>query len=120
MQLILEIPAQKATNDTLRKAAVRACYKDGSLLLDARDNLKPATFTLFPSDNFPWTQFIEKLLAAWQLCDYSDVPEAFKPIKQIPAFVIEGLPREPVPQQLKVLATLRSQGYFAPLTSPGK
>ena len=120
MQLILNIPAQKATEGASRKAAVIACYKDGSLLLDARDNLKPARFTMFPSDNFPWTEFIEKLLAAWQLCDYSDVPEAFKPIKQIPTFVIEGLPNEPVPQQLKVLATLRSQGYFPPLTSSGK
>jgi hypothetical protein len=120
LQLILNIPAQKATDGASRKAAVIACYKDGSLLLDARDNLKPARFTMYPSDNFPWTEFIEKLLAAWQLCDYSDVPEAFKPIKQIPAFVIEGLPREPVPQQLKVLASLRSQGYFATLQNPGK
>ena len=120
MQLILNIPAQKATEGASRKAAVIACYKDGSLLLDARDNLKPARFTMLPSDNFPWTEFIEKLLAAWQLCDYSDVPEAFKPIRQIPTFVIEGLPSEPVSQQLKVLATLRSQGYFAPLTSSGK
>ena len=75
---------------------------------------------MHPSDNFPWTEFIEKLLAAWQLCDYSDVPEAFKPIKQSPAFVIEGLPREPVPQKLKVLASLRSQVYFATLQNPGK
>lgn len=120
MQLILNIPAQNATENKPRKAAVLACYKDGSLLLDARDNLKPARFTMRPSDNFPWTEFIEKLLAAWQLCDYSDVPEAFKPIKQIPPFVIEGLPSEPVPQQLKVLATLRSQGYFTPLTNTGK
>ena len=120
MQLILNIPAQKATDGASRKAAVIACYKDGSLLLDARDNLKPARFTMHPSDIFPWTEFIEKLLAAWQLCDYSDVPEAFKPIKQIPPFVIEGLPREPVPQQLKVLASLRTQGYFAPLQNPGK
>ena len=73
---------------------------------------------MLQSDNFPWTEFIEKLLAAWQLCDYSDVPDAFKPIKQIPTFVIEELPLEPVPQQLKVLAALRTQGYFAPLTSP--
>ena len=120
MQLILNIPAQKATNDMRRNAAVLACYKDGSLLLDARDNLKPARFTMQPTDNFPWSEFIEKLLAAWQLCDYCDVPEAFKPIKQIPPFVIEGLPKEPVSQQLKVLATLRSQGYFAPLANPSK
>ncbi len=101
-------------------AAVIACYKDGSLLLDARDNLKPARFTMHPGDNFPWREFIEKLLAAWQLCDYSDVPEAFRPIKQIPAFVIEGILSEPIPQQLKVLATLRAQGYFAPLAAPRK
>jgi hypothetical protein len=120
LQLILNIPAQKATENAPRKAAVFACYKDGSLLLDARDNLKPARFTLHPADNFPWSEFIEKLLAAWQLCDYSDVPDAFKPVKQIPPFVIEGLPNEPVPQQLKVLASLRSQGYFAPLANPSK
>ena len=120
MQLILNIPAQEATKNAARMAAVIACYKDGSILLDARDNLKPARFTIHPCDNFPWTDFIEKLLAAWQLCDYSDVPEAFKPIKQIPTFVIEGLPNEPVSQQLKVLAALRSQGYFAPLANPGK
>jgi hypothetical protein len=120
LQLILEIPPQKATNNASRKAAVIACYKDGSLLLDARDNLKPARFTMRTTDNFPWREFIEKLLAAWQLCDYSDVPEAFKPIKQIPPFVIEGILSEPIPQQLKVLAALRMQGYFAPLANPGK
>lgn len=75
---------------------------------------------MHPADKFPWTEFIEKLLAAWKLSDYSDVPKAFKPVKQIPQFVIEGLPNEPVPQQLKILAALRSQGYFAPLVNPGK
>ena len=120
MQLILDIPAQNATGNERRKAAVIACYKDGSLLLDARDNLKPVRFALAPTDIFPWTEFIEKLLAAWQLSDYSDVPEAFKPVKQIPTFVIEGILGEPIPQQLKILATLRSQGYFAPLGNPYK
>lgn len=117
MQLILEIPAQDATNHIMRQAALYSCFKDGSLLLDARDNLKPARFLLKPTDKFPWSEFLEKLLAAWQIGDYEDVPQPFQPQRQIPPFIIEGFLKEPLSQQLKILATLRTQGYFPPLPS---
>lgn len=117
MQLILAIPAQPATQMKERQAALLACYKDGSLLLDARDCEKPAQFYLTSADTFPWDEFIGKLLCAWQLSDYSDVPPQFKPLKRIPQYVIDGLPAEPTANKLKVLATLRSQGYFSTLAA---
>ena len=112
MQIILEIPAQPATQNESRQAALFSCFKDGSLLLDARDGKKPARFTLGPTDSFPWDSFVSKLLIAWQLADYSDVPNQFRPQKRIPQFVLEGLDLEPLENKLKVLATLRKQGFF--------
>lgn len=72
-------------------------------------------FTLTPKDIFPWEEFLEKMLVAWQLGDYSDIPLAFQPQKRIPQFVLDGFPRENLQNKLKILATLRSQGFFLPL-----
>lgn len=100
-----------------RRAVLSICYRDGSLLLDSRDFQKPARFTLAPNCLFPWEEFIAKLLIAWQMCDYTDVPPQFRPLKRIPQFVLDRLPAEPIMNKLKVLATLRIQGYFPPLPS---
>ena len=115
MQLVLTIPAQPATQMKERQAALFACYKDGSLLLDARDYQKPARFYLTAKDTFPWEAFLAKMLCAWQLGDYTDVPPQFRPQKRIPQFVLDGLPAEPLANKLKILATLRQQGYFTAL-----
>ena len=117
MQLVLTIPAQPATQMKERQAALLACYRDGTLLLDARDYEKPARFYLTPKDVFPWEQFLAKMLYAWQLGDYSDVPPQFKPQKRVPQFVVDGFPAEPLENKLKILATLRTQGYFPALTA---
>ena len=117
MQLVLTIPAQPATQMKERQAALLACYRDGTLLLDARDYEKPARFYLTPKDVFPWEQFLAKMLCAWQLGDYSDVPPQFKPQKRIPQFVVDGFPAEQLENKLKILATLRTQGYFPALTA---
>jgi hypothetical protein len=117
MQLVLTIPAQPATQMKERQAALLACYRDGTLLLDARDYEKPARFYLTPKDVFPWEQFLAKMLCAWQLGDYSDVPPQFKPQKRIPQYVVDGFPAEPLENKLKILATLRTQGYFPALTA---
>ena len=95
MSLILTIPAQPATQMMERQAALFACYKDGTLLLDSLDYKKPARFTLTQSDVFPWDEFIGKMLYAWQLGDYRDLPQQFRPQKRIPQFVLDGLPQEP-------------------------
>lgn len=116
MQLILDIVAQPATQNEDRQAALFACYKDGSLLMDSRDNKKPARFFLSKNDSFPWATFIEKLVIAWQLSDMNDIPPQFRPKKRIPQFVIDGLPAETVENQLKILAALRKQGYFPALS----
>lgn len=115
MPLVVTIPAQDATHMKERRAVLSVCYRDGSLLLDARDFMKPARFTLASNALFPWEEFLAKLLIAWQMCDYTDVPLQFRPLKRIPQFVLDGLPAEPVLNKLKILATLRSQGYFPAL-----
>lgn len=115
MRMVLVIPAQPATSNEERQAVLLNCYRDGSLLLDAKDGKKPAQFFLKVGDVFPWNQFLPKLLANWQLSDFKDVPKEFIPQKRIPEFVLEGILNEPLENQLKVLATLRKQGYFSAL-----
>ena len=113
--MVLVIPAQPATSNEERQAVLFSCYRDGSLLLDAKDGKKPARFFLKQQDKFPWDQFLPKLLVNWQLSDYKDIPREFKPQKRIPDFVLDGILKEPLENQLKILATLRSQGYFPAL-----
>ncbi|MCF0223210.1 MAG: hypothetical protein HUK20_02990 [Fibrobacter sp.] len=115
MQIVLVIPPQPATQNEERQAALLSCFRNGSLLLQGTDFKKPAQFILKPNDSFPWKDFIQKMIVAWQLGDYSGLPREFTPQKRIPAFVIEDLPKEHIQNQLKVLATLRSQGYFPQL-----
>ena len=90
MPLILTIPAQPATQMMERQAALFACYKDGTLLLDCTDYKKPARFLLTQADNFPWDQFIEKMIYMWQLGDYRNLPQQFRPQKRIPQFVLDN------------------------------
>ena len=116
MQLVLEIPAQEATQGVQRQGSVFSCHRDGSLVIEARDGLKPARFALTSTDTFPWEQFLQKLLIAWQLGDMEDVPAAFRPKKRLPDFVLEGFAQEPKDNQLKILSTLRKQGYFPALS----
>ena len=92
-----------------------SCFRDGSLLLEGKDGKKPARFFFTPQDQFPWADFIQKMMVAWQLGDYSELPREFHPQKRIPPFVTDELLNETLPNQMKVLATLRQQGYFPPL-----
>ena len=113
--MVLVIPSQPATMNEERQAALFSCFRDGSLLLEEKDGKKPARFFLKPRDSFPWDQFLPKLLVNWQLSDYKDIPKEFIPQKRIPEFILEGILKEPLENQLKILATLRSQGYFSSL-----
>lgn len=115
MKIVLVIPAQPATLFEERQAVLLSCFRDGSLLLEGKDGKKPAQFYMTTDDNFPWSEFIQKMLVAWQLSDYVGVPNEFKPLKRIPQFVIDGIVNEPQINQLKILATLRQQGYFCAL-----
>ena len=115
MRIIVIIPAQPATQNEERQATLINCFRDGSLLLEGKDCKKPARFFLTIKDKFPWDQFLSKMLVAWQLGDYQDIPREFKPQKRIPPFVLDGLLAEPQENQLKILATLRAQGYFSAL-----
>ena len=117
MRMVLVISAQPATSNEERQAVLFSCYRDGSLLMEAKDGKKPARFYLKPNDIFPWDQFLPKLLVNWQLSDFKDIPREFKPQKRIPDFVLEGLLKEPLETQLKILATLRAQGYFPSLSN---
>lgn len=115
MQFILTIPAQPATHNEIRQAVLFSCFRDGSLQLEERDGKKPARFTLTSKDIFPWEQYLPQLYAAWHFGDYKEVPLQFRPLKRIPEFVLEGIEQETIKNQLKILSTLRSQGYFPAL-----
>lgn len=115
MKIINVIPPQAATENQERQGTILRCFRDGSILIDARDSKKPARFYLTPKDNFPWAVFIEKMLVAWQLADMESLPPEFRPQKRLPQFVLDDLPKETQANQLKALATLRQQGYFSPL-----
>ena len=115
MKIIVIIEAQKATGNLQRQGCVIGCFRDGSLLMDCRDGQKPEQFYLTPQDKFPWGQFIQKMLVAWQLSDYENVPQEFRPLRRIPQFVLDNILKETPANQLKVLAALRQQGYFCSL-----
>lgn len=115
MKIILVIPAQPATLNQERQAVLLSCCRDGSLLLEGKDGKKPAQFYMSIKDNFPWSEFLKKMMVAWQLSDYSGVPNEFKPLKRIPQFVLDEILNETQENQLKVLAALRQQGYFGTL-----
>lgn len=118
MKIIVVIPPQAATDNQERLGSVLRCFRDGSILIDGRDRKKPAQFYLTPRDNFPWGQFIEKILVGWQLANMEDIPPEFRPLKRLPQFVLDGILQETQPNQLKILATLRQQGYFCELPQP--
>ncbi|SHK64190.1 hypothetical protein [Fibrobacter sp. UWEL] len=118
MKIVLVIPPQAATQNQERQGSVLGCFRDGSLLIDGKDGKKPAQFYLTPKDNFPWGQFIEKMLVGWQLANMEDIPPEFRPQKRLPQFVLDGILQETQANQLKILATLRQQGYFSPLPQP--
>lgn len=115
MKIIVVISPQAATQNQERQGIVLDCFRDGSLLIEGKDGKKPARFYMTPKDIFPWSEFIQKMLVAWQLSDFEGVPQEFRPQKRIPQFVLDGITQESQANQLKILATLRQQGYFADL-----
>lgn len=115
MKIVIVIPSQVATGNQERLGTVLKCFRDGSMLIDGKDGKKPAQFHLTPKDNFPWDQFIDKMLVGWQLANMEDIPQEFRPLKRLPQFVLDGILKESQPNQLKILATLRQQGYFCEL-----
>lgn len=115
MKIIVVIPPQEATKNVERLGTVLQCFRDGSLLVDCKDGKKPEQFYLTSKDNFPWSEFIQKMLVAWQLSDYEGVPREFRPQKRIPQFVLDDILKETPANQLKVLAALRQQEYFCAL-----
>lgn len=115
MKIISVIPPQAATQNQERQGTVLQCFRDGALLIEGKDGKKPARFYMTTKDNFPWGNFIQKMLVAWQLSDYEGVPREFRPLKRIPQFVLDNILKETPANQLKVLAALRQQGYFCTL-----
>ena len=64
MPILLEIPAQKATENKTRIAFLVDCAQNGDIKLEATDNLLPRVFFLSIEDLFPWKSFFEKLKIA--------------------------------------------------------
>mgnify|MGYP004449332967 CR=1 FL=1 len=118
MQITLNIQAQPSTQNRARKAVLFSCHRDGTIVLECIDGEKPAKITLTATDIFPWDEMLSKLLLNWKLGDIESVPSPFRPTQRIPEYIVEGFEKEPISNKLKILAELRRQGYFPPLSNP--
>jgi hypothetical protein len=120
MEIILEIPSQKSTYDKTRLATVIRVYEDGGILLEARDNSKPAQFRLQPGDSFPWLFFLKKVCVAWHLSAMRALPFEFRPLRRIPQEIVDAIPDLGEKDAFKILDALRAQEYLPKLPKFGK
>ncbi|HOG68166.1 MAG TPA: hypothetical protein PLT31_02770 [Fibrobacteraceae bacterium] len=115
MEIVLEIAPQKATHLKKRLAVLEQYFRDGSLLLSARDGEKPAQFILHSKDSFPWLAFFKKLRVFWWASSHQAIPYAFRLQKRVPEELLAELDLLSEPELLDALAALRANKYFPPL-----
>ena len=115
MPILLEIPAQKATENKTRIAFLVDCAKNGDIKLEATDHLLPRVFFLSIEDLFPWKSFFEKLKIAWFRSQKNDIPFAFQFQKRISDDILKDMEKIDENDLPKVFAQLRKNGYFKPL-----
>lgn len=115
MEIVLEIEPQKATQFVKRHAVISQCFQDGTLVLEARDALKPAQVLLKKHDVFPWISFFKRLKVAWWLSNSTAIPYAFRLQKRLPEDLLLKMDKLSPKDLLHVFATLRQEGFFPPL-----
>lgn len=115
MPILLEIPAQKATQNEVRVAAMVACDRQGFIRFEAYDKKSPRTFTLPPGCTFPWKQFFLKLRIAWFRSANADIPPAFRLQRKIDEQLLDEIASQPEENLPQIFAALRKAGYFCAL-----
>lgn len=122
MPILLEIPAQKATRNEARVAAMVACDKQGFIRFEAYDKKSPRIFILPPGSELPWKQFFLKLRIAWFRSANADIPPAFRLQRHIDEQLLNEIAAQPEENMQRIFAELRKAGYFSalPATLPAK
>lgn len=120
MEIVLEIPPQNSTHQIRRLAKVIQVFEDGGMLLEGRDNHKPALFRLQPRDSFPWLFFLQKVCVAWELSRLQAIPYEFHPLQRIPQEIVDIIPKASEKDALRIFETLRTQGFLPKLPKFGK
>lgn len=120
MEIILQIPAQRATQNVPRQMTVVGIDFQNGILAEARDEKLPGTLRFTKDDDFPWAQFLQKLDVLWQLSQNANIPPAFRLRKKLPAEISENIPALNSRDSLRLLEALGSLGFIAAFSKLGR
>jgi len=112
MEPLITLTLQSGQDKTTRIGVVQKAFSDDSVLFEARDGNKPALLTLKPEE-FPWFDYIQALLTRWELS--RPVPPCFRPLRRLPAEVLEALRTLPTTDALRIMQGLRTAQFLPAL-----
>lgn len=113
MEIILQIPAQAATQNVPRQMTVCGTDFQNAVIAEARDAKLPAIIRFTEKDSFPWDQFLQKLSVLWTLSRPRSIPKQFRLKKRLPDCVTENIPRLDAQGALALFKALGSHGFIA-------
>ncbi len=113
MEIVLQIPAQTATQNVPRQMTVCGIDFQGAIIAEARDAKLPATIRFTEKDRFPWDQFLQKVSVLWTLSRSNSIPKAFRLKKRLPESVTEDIPLLNAQDALTLFKSLGSQGFIS-------
>lgn len=120
MEIILQIPAQRATQNIPRQMTVTGIDFQNGVLAEARDAKLPGTLRFTEHDDFPWDQFLQKLAVLWQLSQNGNIPPAFRLKKKLPTGISENIPSLTSRDSLRLLEKLGALGFISAFSKLGK
>lgn len=112
MELILQIPAQKETANVPRLMVLSGLDFEQNVVAEARDSKIPARL-IFPKENFPWNQFLQKLAVAWKLSRNDAIPPEFRLRRKLPDAFEDVIPKLSDKESLKLLERLGQARFFS-------
>ncbi len=113
MEIILQIPAQAATQGVPRQMTVSGIDFQGAVIAEARDAQLPATLRFTEKDNFPWDQFLQQLSVFWTLSREFSIPKAFRLGKRLPESVTASIPHLDRKDALALVKALGAAGFIS-------
>ncbi len=113
MEIILQIPAQAATQNVPRQMIVVGIDFQGAIIAEARDAKLPAMIRFTEKDRFPWDQFLQKVSVLWTLSRPNSIPKAFRLKKRLPERITESIPHLDAQDALTLFKALGSQDFIS-------
>lgn len=110
--IILQIPAQPATNNIPRQMTLVEIDIQHKVVAEARDFQIPSRIRFGKGDKFPWDQFLQRLSVLWFLSRNESIPRGFRLLKPLPTELSELIPKLSSKESLDVLRRLDTAGYI--------